>query len=139
MPATVMDDALQEFTSQLGPQSAAARSLAHAWTSAGGNLAVGKVSTRLLGSQEGRPFTAATIHAPRGDLPARLELSRAILLHHGLTEQQWLHWADEIADIEGFDPAAKFPVLPLTEDLAMLARLVNAMRDLATLTKPRAS
>lgn len=114
-----------------------ARTLAHAWAAAGGSLAPGRVSVRLLGPAQGdRPaFTAATLYAPRGEATApTLEFAKPFLEHHGVDADRFVHWADEVVDVAGgLDPTAKFPTLRLGPDLPAsdLARLVSALRDLA--------
>jgi hypothetical protein len=129
--------ALQEFLEGL-PEAARlpARTLAHAWQGGGGHLAVGRLAVRLTGQHNGGTFTAATIQAPRGKAPSRLEIARVLLQSHGVDEAAFNHWADELADLTtlGFDPAARFPALTLDGiDTAALARLATALRDLARL------
>lgn len=125
------------------PEAAAvqARSLAHAWLGGGAELAVGQHAVRLTAGQDPERFTAATLHGPRGDAPARLELCRVILEKHGVDGDAFMHWSDEFADLahHGFDPAQKYPEVPLGPGLtdAELARLVTGLRDLAQMVRPR--
>ncbi len=130
MPVTVEEE-LAGFVDGL-PGGVNVRSLAHAWMSGGGDATVGKLTIRLLGKGDA-PFTAGTIHAPRGDSEhASLELSRVLLEQHGV---DWLHWSDEFADLahHGFDPSARFPRVVLDDRItpAEMARLVVGLRDLA--------
>jgi histidinol-phosphate/aromatic aminotransferase/cobyric acid decarboxylase-like protein len=125
---------LQAFLAPLAPATALRlRTLAHAWTLAGGALAVGKHSIRLLGAAT-PPFTAATLHARGGT--AALELSRVLLQAHGLDPEAWRDWCDERAGLRahGFLDQAKFPAVRL-EALpdADLARLALGLRDLGLL------
>lgn len=119
------------------PLRLAARTLAHAWEGGGGQLQVGQHVARLTGPGD-VPFTAAALHAA-GRGPARLEFCRVILQSHGLPGAAWTHWSDDLADLQplGFDPAAKFPALPLERlGPAELARLAVALRDLARMLPP---
>lgn len=134
------EDALAAFLADLPDDDALqARTLAHAWTSGGGDLAIGKVAVRLTASPDGTPFTAGTIHAPRGETPARLELSRVLLEKHSVDADGFTHWSDEFADLahHGFDPSQKFPALHLGEHVSPteLARLVTGLRDLAKMAQ----
>lgn len=127
------DDGLAQFLAAFpDPVGITARTLAHAWTGGGGDLVIGSKATRLV---VGDPaFTAGTIVAP-GAGAGHLELSRILLERHGLSNDAWQHWSDEFADLahRGFDPNAKYPRLPITDDLspAELVRLVQGLRDLA--------
>lgn len=137
MPLAASEEtALQAFLEGLnGPEQVVARSLAHAWTSGGGTVRPGKVATRLIAKREG-PFTGGSIIAATAARPARLEIARAIMEHHGLGADAWAHWSDELADLQsrGFDPTSKYPTIALANvDDRMLARLVTSMRDLARL------
>lgn len=132
------EEALAAFLDALPDDTAVtARTLAHAWAGGDGALQVGKVAVRMTQTgHDGRPFTAATLHAPRGEESyPRLELCRAILESHGVPHDDWVHWSDEFADLahHGFDPAAKFPSLLLVPEVtpAEVARLATGLRDLA--------
>lgn len=133
MPTAAIEDELAGFVDALpGGSGVNVRSVVHAWMSGGGSAQVGKITIRLLSGGDA-PFTAGTIHAPRGESahPA-LELSRVLLEQHGV---DWLHWSDEFADLahHGFDAAAKFPTVAFDERLTAseVARLVSGVRDLA--------
>lgn len=130
------ESALQAFVATLpGESSVAARTLAHAWTVAGGSLQVGKLTTRFVAPAGPRTFTAATLHA--GDAP-RLEVARVLLQAHGLTATDWMSWCDELAELQphGFEPAAKYPALPLSNlPPATVARLALGLRDLCRLAQ----
>lgn len=109
------------------PDASTLRTLAHAWESGGGRLAVGTVAVRLQFGPEDSAHTAATLHAD-----SRLELARIILEHHGLDAAGWTHWSDEFTDFDSFDATAKFPTLSLASITAThLARLATGLRDLA--------
>lgn len=139
MPESTLQDeaALQGFLADVaGPEGVAIRTLAHAWQGGGGGIQVGTVAVRLTAGKPDGPFTAATLHAPRGGQGARLELCRVLLERHGVRPDAWVHWSDEFADLahHGFDAAAKYPTLPLAPLSATeLARLVTGLRDLARL------
>ena len=149
------ESALQAFLSALPAGSAVAvRSLAHSWQAAGGALQVGRVTVRLVATgRDGRPFTAATLHAALGgDRPARgatdlragpgLEVARVLLANHGLGEADWRGWCDDLADLQlaGFDAAAKYPVVALDRlPEATVARLAQAVRDLGRLSSGQAA
>jgi hypothetical protein len=109
------------------------RTLAHAWTTSGGSLLVGKLSIRLVGCDSaGRPFTAGTLHANQGGRPA-LELCKVLLLAHGVSAPAWQEWCDERPELRGhgFDPGAKFPLVGLDRlSDGALARLALGLRDL---------
>ncbi len=115
-----------------------ARTLAHAWTAAGGAIQVGHYTIRLLapGSGGDAPLTAGFIHfaheGPRG--PA-LELCRARMVGHGVEQADWVHWASELLELQprGFDPAAKYPRIALEPVLppSEMVLLVGGLRDLA--------
>lgn len=129
--ATVSEaEDLPRFLAGLDPASATrVRTLARAWEAAGGALQVGRLSIRLVARDAiGRSFTAATLQA------RRLELSRALLLAHGLSESAWAAWCDERAELarHGFAQEAKFPAVDigaLTDH--ELARLALGLRDIA--------
>ncbi len=126
------EEALEEFSASLGAAGVNVRSIAHAWQSGGGRLAVGKLTIRLLGGDPA--FTAGTIHAPRGDGHPDLELSRVLLEQHGV---DWTHWSDEFADLghHGFDQSARFPRIAFDDAVSPgeIARLVTGVRDLAVM------
>ena len=158
-PATMLDGAdeaaLQAFLSALpAPQALPVRTLAHSWKAAGGQLQVGRVTVRLVvAGRDGRPFTAATLHANLGgERPAAkqaelrngpaLEIGRVLLANHGLGEADWRGWCDDLADLElaGFDATAKYPCValePLPE--VTVARLAQAVRDLGRLAQGQAA
>lgn len=144
MAATASPDesALQAFLATLPPDAGlAARTLAHAWTAADGGLQVGKLTARLVAAApDGRTFTAATLHGAgaAGDGVPRLELARVLLQAHGVTATDWTSWCDERAELaaHGFDPAAKYPALPLADlPPATVARLALGLRDLCRLAQ----
>ena len=128
--------ALQAFVASLpGDAGLAARTLAHAWTVAGGSIQVGKLTTRFVAPAGTRSFTAATLHA--GEAP-RLEVARVLLQAHGLTATDWTSWCDELAELQphGFEPAAKYPTLPIAKlPPATVARLALGLRDLCRLAQ----
>ncbi len=138
-PTTVTTEdaeaALAAFVAPLADTGLQIRTLAHAWTLGDASFTVGKVAVRLCGKSG---FTAGTLYAARGEQPARLELARIILEKHGVSHEQWTHWADEFADLShhGFDASAKYPILALGDHItpAELARLVSGLRDLARIT-----
>lgn len=134
MSLTAATDPLTAFLQQ-HPDATTIRTLAHAWESGGGRLAVGTVAIRLQFGPEDAPHTAATLHATGN----RLEMARIILEHHGLDAAGWIHWSDAFADLahHGFDATAKFPTLSLESITATeLARLVTGLRDLAKMVCP---
>ena len=131
------EQALQGFLSTLPPDAGlAARTLAHAWTAAGGQIQVGKLTTRLVApAGNNRSFTAATLHAAEAP---RLEVARVLLQAHGVTATDWTSWCDELAELQphGFEPAAKYPTLPLSNlPPATVARLALGLRDLCRLAQ----
>jgi hypothetical protein len=132
--------ALQGFLSTLLPEDAVrARTLAHAWGAAGGELHVGRHAVRLMGRHGGNTFTAGTLHAKVGpDASPALELCRVILEKHGVDADRWTEWSDERPELRtrGFVPDAKYPVVRLQHlDDAALARLALGLRDLALWTR----
>ena len=135
------EQALQGFLATL-PSNAglAARTVAHAWTVAGGSLQVGKLTTRLVApAPGGRSFTAATLH---GAEERRLEVARVLLQAHGVTATDWTSWCDELAELQphGFEPGAKYPALPLSNlPPATVARLALGLRDLCRLAQGQAA
>jgi len=137
VPTAAIEDRLTAFVDALPEDTGInARSVVHAWMSGGGDAQVGRLTIRLLSGRD-PPFTAGTIHAPRGDaVHPRLELSRVLLEQHGV---DWLHWSDEFADLKhhGFDAGAKFPTVTFDERLtaAEVARLVTGVRDLAKMVE----
>ncbi|MEA3203979.1 MAG: hypothetical protein QOI63_1659 [Thermoplasmata archaeon] len=131
---------LQAFLAGLEPATALrVRTLAHAWALAGGSLAIGRLSIRLLGAgaDPAHPYTAATLHARAGT--AALELSRVLLHAHGVGPEVWQEWCDERAELRahGFVPQAKFPAVRLDGlgDPAIV-RLALGLRDLARMAPP---
>ncbi len=127
--------ALKDLPSEL---AVSVRSLAHAWTAAGGNIQVGRYTIRLLapGSRGGAPLTAGFVHMGQGpDKGPALELCRARLVGHGVSAPDWVHWASELLDLQahGFDPSNKYPRIELDPPLpaAEMALLVVGLRDLA--------
>src|SRR5688572_22451065 len=80
------EGALQAFLATFPQdQAVAARTLAHAWTAAGGTFHAGKLTVRLLAQgPNGPPYTAATLHGGAGVGAPRLELGRVLLYAHGL-------------------------------------------------------
>src|SRR5688572_6584866 len=134
--------ALQAFVAAMPPDTGlAARTLAHAWTAAGGTLQVGKLTTRLVvRAPDGRTYTAATLHGAEGT--ARLEVARVLLQAHGVTATDWTSWCDERAELaaHGFVPTAKYPALPLAGlPPTTVARLALGLRDLCRLAQGQAS
>lgn len=135
------EQALQGFLSTLPPDAGlAARTMAHAWTVAGGILQVGRLTTRLVApAPGGRSFTAATLHAAEAP---RLEVARVLLQAHGVTATDWTSWCDELAELQphGFEPGAKYPALPLSNlPPATVARLALGLRDLCRLAQGQAA
>jgi hypothetical protein len=136
------ETALQAFLARLEPATALrVRTLAHAWGHAGGALAVGRLSIRLLGvgADAAHPYTAATLHAR--EATAALELSRVLLHTHGVTPEAWLAWCDERPELRGhgFVAQAKFPAVRLDAmGDAALVRLALGLRDLALAGRPAA-
>jgi hypothetical protein len=132
---------LQAFLARLDPAAALrVRTLAHAWALAGGTLAVGRLSIRLVaaGADPGHPYTAGTLHPGEG---AALELSRILLQAHGVAPEAWQAWCDERPELRahGFEPQAKFPSIRLAGlGDAALVRLALGLRDLALLAMPSA-
>ncbi|HEX2066679.1 MAG TPA: hypothetical protein VHI93_07700 [Candidatus Thermoplasmatota archaeon] len=125
---------LQSFLARLSPATALrVRTLAHAWAAAGGSLAVGRLSVRLVAAHDpAHPYTAATLHARGGT--AALELSRVLLHAHGIGPAAWQAWCDERPELRshGFVAQAKFPAVRLDAlPDAALARLALGLRDLA--------
>jgi hypothetical protein len=148
------ESALQAFLGALPPtQALTVRSLAHAWQAAGGQLQVGRVTVRLCAqARNGRPFTAATVHAALGDKPAPasaelrtgpvLEVARVLLVNHGMTEADWRGWCDDLADLQlrGFDAAAKYPAIALDRlPEGIVARLAQSLRDLGRMAQGQPS
>ncbi|MEA3190446.1 MAG: hypothetical protein QOD77_1028 [Thermoplasmata archaeon] len=123
-------EGLPRFLASLDPATATrVRTLARAWEAAGGELQVGRLSIRLVARDPiGRSFTAATLQA------RRLELSRALLLAHGLSQAAWADWCDERGELarHGFAQDAKFPAVDigaLTDH--ELTSLALGLRDIA--------
>jgi hypothetical protein len=142
-PQASDESALQAFLATLPPEEAvAARTLAHAWAAAGGIHQAGRLTVRLLASApSGRPFTAATLHGPASGTP-RLEVARVLLVTHGVASGDWTAWCDERPELaaHGFDPAAKYPSLPLPDlPPAAVARLALGLRDLCRLAQGQAA
>jgi hypothetical protein len=138
-PQAPDESALQAFLSTLPQDEAvAARTLAHAWAAAGGTHLSGRLTVRLLATgPNGRPFTAATVHGPASGAP-RLEVARVLLVTHGVAAGDWTAWCDERPELaaHGFDPAAKYPCVPLTGlPPADVARLALGLRDLCRLAQ----
>ena len=143
MPSAALSDpateaALQAFLATLpGDEAVAGRTLAHAWAAVGGTLQAGKLTVRLLAqAPNGRPYTAATLHAPTPAGPSRLEVARVLLITHGLAPADWTMWCDERAELaaHGFDRSAKYPTLALSGLPApVVARLALGLRDLCRL------
>jgi hypothetical protein len=133
---------LQAFLAALDPPTALrVRTLAHAWTLAGGTLAIGRLSIRLVGpaAPPAHPYTAATLHA-KGATSA-LELSRVLLEAHGVPADAWQAWCDERPELRahGFVAQAKFPAVRLDAlGDAALVRLAQGLRDLGRLGAPHA-
>jgi|SRR5688572_20809584 len=135
------ESALQGFLATLpGDSGVTARTLAHAWTVAGGTLQVGKLTTRLVApAPGGKSFTAATLHAAEAP---RLEVARVLLQAHGVTATDWTSWCDELAELQphGFEPSAKYPALRLANlPPATVARLALGLRDLCRLAQGQAA
>ena len=143
-PAQASDEtALQAFLATLpAEESVAARTLAHAWAAAGGAHQAGRLTVRLLAtSPTGRAFTAATVHGSASGTP-RLEVARVLLTTHGVAPLDWTAWCDERPELaaHGFDAAAKYPSLPLTNlPPAAVARLALGLRDLCRLAQGHAA
>jgi hypothetical protein len=129
--------ALQGFLATLEPARATAvRVLAHAWLAAGQGIQVGRMTVRLTAAGRGgapaSPFTAGTLH------PGRLELSRVLLLGHGVSPEAWTAWCDERPELasRGFSPSANYPAVQLDGASAPdVARLALGLRDLALLLR----
>jgi hypothetical protein len=140
-PTPASDEtALQAFLTTLPPdQAIAARTLAHAWTAAGGTFAAGRLTVRLLAQGlNGQAFTAATLHGVGPSGAPRLELGRVLLYAHGLGPADWTSWCDERPELaaHGFDRAAKYPAVPLAGlPPAVVARLAVGLRDLCHLAQ----
>ena len=139
--APVSDEAsLQAFLATLPAEEAvAARTLAHAWTAAGGTSQAGKLTVRLLAQGPGgKPFTAATLHGGGPAGAPRLEVGRVLLYGHGLGPADWTSWCDERPELaaHGFDRAAKYPAVALAGlPPAVVARLAIGLRDLCLLAQ----
>jgi hypothetical protein len=136
--------ALQAFLVTLPEdQAVAARTLAHAWTAAGGTLHTGRYTVRLLAQgRRGPPFTAATVHGPDAGGAPRLELGRVLLYAHGLGPADWTTWCDERPELaaHGFDRNAKYPSVPLAGlPPSAVARLAVGLRDLCLLAQGQAA
>ena len=136
--------ALQSFLATLPAEEAvAARTLAHAWTAAGGTFHAGKLTVRLLAQgPAGKGFTAATLHGVGPSGAPRLEVGRVLLYGHGLGPADWTSWCDELAELQphGFEPGAKYPALPLSNlPPATVARLALGLRDLCRLAQGQAA
>lgn len=136
--------ALQAFLATLPPEEAvAARTLAHAWTAAGGTFHAGKLTVRLLAQgPDGKGFTAATLHGIGPSGAPRLEIGRVLLYGHGLGPADWTSWCDERPELagHGFDRAAKYPSVPLAGlPPAVVARLAIGLRDLCLLAQGQAA
>lgn len=132
------EEALQAWLAAFEPAVAIqVRSLAHAWAGGGGRLEIGKLAVRLLPPSPDAAYTVGFLHAATARGPSRLELCRVLVARH-TGDDAWVHWSDELVDLaaHSFDPAAKYPEIPLAEPLppAALARLVVGLRDLALLT-----
>jgi hypothetical protein len=141
--AEVLADAETALQAFLEPQpehdGLGLRTLAHAWTSGGGQLQVGSLTVRLLANAGTENYTAGTLHPARGEKPARLELCRVLLEKHGVGEDRWTYWCDEFADLKahGFQPTAKFPAADIAQlTPTELVRLVMGLRDLARMAQP---
>ncbi len=115
------------------------RTLALAWVGSGQSIRPGTRVVRLTCTPNGSEvaYTVATLYAPsQQDLGARLELGRALLRNHGMEDDAWTHWSDELVDFPAFDATTKFPTISLDAvDAGRLARLVTALRDLALLAQ----
>src|SRR5688572_22842640 len=83
--------ALLSFLAPLpSAEAVAARTLAHAWTAAGGTFNAGKLTVRLLAQgPDGKSFTAATLHGVGPSGAPRLEVGRVLLYGHGLGPADW--------------------------------------------------
>jgi hypothetical protein len=134
------EEALQAFLRTLPAEVAPRlRALAHAWTAAGGQLQVGRMTIRLVATAANeQAFTAGTLHASHNahDGAPTLELCRVLLANHGLSPEDWTAWSDEMAELQayGFVASSKFPTvnlaaLPETSTL----RLSQGLRDLGRL------
>lgn len=142
-PQASDESALQAFLATLPAEEAVSiRTLAHAWAAAGGTHQAGRLTVRLLASPpSGRAFTAATLHGPASGTP-RLEVARVLLVTHGVAAGDWTAWCDERPELaaHGFDPAAKYPSLPLANlPPAAVARLALGLRDLCRLAQGHAA
>jgi hypothetical protein len=132
--------ALQAFLASLPEdQAVAARTLAHAWTAAGGTMHTGRYTVRLLAQgRRGPPFTAATVHGADAGGAPRLEFGRVLLYAHGLGPADWTTWCDERPELaaHGFDRNAKYPAVPLAGlPPSAVARLAVGLRDLCLLAQ----
>src|SRR5688572_12396651 len=85
-PQGTDEASLRSFLATLpAEQAVAARTLAHAWTAAGGTFHAGKLTVRLLAlGPDGKSFTAATLHGIGPAGAPRLEVGRVLLYGHGL-------------------------------------------------------
>ena len=93
---------------------------------------MGRVAIRLVAPAGKTTYTAATIRSDRGEL----EIARVLVEGHGVSEEAWMHWSDDLAELRphGFDALAKYSTLRITNLGDMnLARLVGGIRDLARL------
>lgn len=104
------------------------KTLIGGWTAGGGDIDVGKVSLRLRAKYGTQHITAGTITNKE---PHQLELCRVVLENHGMTNDEWIHWSDDLADIPEFDASAKYPVIPLNQPLPEVLRIAQDLRDLA--------
>src|SRR5688500_15177308 len=134
-PGASDEAALQSFLATLpADEAVAARTLAHAWTAAGGTFHAGKLTVRLLAQgPDGKSFTAATLHGVGASGVPRLEVGRVLLYGHGLGPADWTSWCDERPELaaHGFDRSAKYPSVPLAGlPPAVVARLAIGLRDL---------
>lgn len=132
--------ALQSFLSTLPADEAlSARTLAHAWSAAGGSFQAGRLTCRLIAqAPRGQPFTAATLHGVGPSGVPRLEVARVLLYSHGVAPADWTMWCDDRPELaaHGFDRNAKYPAVPLTAlPPAVLARLAIGLRDLCRLAQ----
>ncbi|HUR62606.1 MAG TPA: hypothetical protein VM286_09620 [Candidatus Thermoplasmatota archaeon] len=132
-PVLAPEPELQAFLSTRDPTLALRlRTLAHAWTTAGGALLVGRHAVRLVGRGRAAPFTAGTLRVRDGH--AELELSRVLLQGNGVSLEAWQAWCDERPELRthGFAPSGKFPTVRLDAlPDGSLARLAVGLRDLA--------
>lgn len=138
------EGALQAFLATLpADEAVAARTLAHAWSAAGGTFHAGRLTVRLLAQDvNGKPFTAATLHGVGPSGAPRLELGRVLLYARGLGPADWTSWCDERPELaaHGFDRAAKYPTVPLAGlPPAIVARLAVGLRDLCRLAQGQAA